>query len=263
MADFYPILARAVAGLTDPSPEARRAIFERARTALLTQLRSLDPPLGEAEIMRERLSLDEAMARIEAEHGDAAPPAQSPYPEASPPPPASPEPPRQPMPTTPEPIEPTPAPAPAAPDDIPADAPETQAIRPRIAPPREKRVAASHVRTMIVGGGVALAVAAIAAAAYYVNKVAPSDITTRPRIETPVQPGQPDNAGKLGDRVGEAGNPNAPRPGSGTPTQRSGSRLRAMIRCCASKSATKPCEGAPVDWTSVCQRSAAIGMPST
>jgi hypothetical protein len=213
MADFYPILARAVAGLTDPSPEARRAIYERARTALVAQLRSLDPPLGEAEIMRERLSLDEAMARIEAEHGDAPAPAQVAFPDAPLPPVVS-EPPR--------PFEPGPAapdPAPVALDDIPAETPEPQPVRPRIAPPREKRVAASHVRTIIVGGGVALAVAAIAGAAYYVNKVNPPDATTRPRAETPAQPGQPDNAGKLGDRVGEAGNPNAPRPGSGTPTQ--------------------------------------------
>lgn len=213
MADFYPILARAVAGLTDPSPEARRAIYERARTALVAQLRSLDPPLGEAEIMRERLSLDEAMARIEAEHGDAPAPAQVAFPDAPLPPVIS-EPPR--------PFEPGPAapdPAPVALDEIPAETPEPQPVRPRIAPPREKRVAASHVRTIIVGGGVALAVAAIAGAAYYVNKVNPPDATTRPRAETPAQTGQPDSAGKLGDRVGEAGNPNAPRPGSGTPTQ--------------------------------------------
>jgi hypothetical protein len=222
MADFYPILARAVAGLTDPSPEARRAIYERARTALVTQLRSLDPPLGEAEIMRERLSLDEAMARIEAEHGDAAP-APPPLPEMPPAPPAAnPEPVREalrPAMPAPVPAEPAAIAAPAALDEPPADAPEAQPIRPRIAPPREKRVAASHVRTMIVGGGVALAVAAIAATAIYIHKINPIDPEPRPRIATPVQPGQPDNAGKLGDRVGEAGNPNAPRPGSGTPTQ--------------------------------------------
>ena len=215
MADFYPILARAVAGLTDPSPEARRAIYERARTALVAQLRSLDPPLGEAEIMRERLSLDEAMARIEAEHGDGSPaPSQVAFPDAPPPPPVIPE--------SPRPFEPGPAapdPAPVALDDIPAEAPEPQPVRPRIAPPRERRVEASHIRTTIVGVGIAIAVAAIAATAYYIHKVAPQDATTRPRVETPVQPGQPDNAGKLGDRVGEAGNPNAPRPGSGTPTQ--------------------------------------------
>ncbi len=71
MADFYPILARAVAGLSETSPEARRAIYDRARTALVAQLRGLDPPLSEAEIMRERLSLDEAVARIEADYDEA------------------------------------------------------------------------------------------------------------------------------------------------------------------------------------------------
>ena len=30
MADFHPILARAIAGLTDKSPEARRAVYDRA-----------------------------------------------------------------------------------------------------------------------------------------------------------------------------------------------------------------------------------------
>ena len=74
MADFYPILARAVAGLSDTSPAARQAIYDRARTALVAQLRSLDPPLGEAEIMRERLALDEAVARIEADYDDTPPP---------------------------------------------------------------------------------------------------------------------------------------------------------------------------------------------
>lgn len=219
MADFYPILARAVAGLTDPSPEARRAIYERARTALVAQLRSLDPPLGEAEIMRERLSLDEAMARIEAEHGDAPPP-QPVIAEALPLPPApapAAEPVRPSMPVRPPAGPELPARADAI-DEMPADVPDTQPIRPRVAPPREKRVAASHVRTLIVGGGVALAVAAIAGAAYYVNKVNPPDAATGPRVETAAPTAQADNAGKLNDRVGEAGNVNAPRPGAGTPT---------------------------------------------
>jgi len=79
MADFYPILARAIAGLPDKSSAARRAVYDRARTALVAQLRSLDPPLGEAEIMRERLSLDEAVAKVEADYGEgpAQPPAQA------------------------------------------------------------------------------------------------------------------------------------------------------------------------------------------
>lgn len=67
MADYYPVLARAVAGLDPTSSESRREIYERARKALVQQLRSLDPPLSESEITRERLSLEDAVRRVEAE----------------------------------------------------------------------------------------------------------------------------------------------------------------------------------------------------
>lgn len=67
MADYYPLIARAVAGL-DPSAsgESRRALYERARTALITQLRGVEPALSEAEITRERLALEEAVRKVEA-----------------------------------------------------------------------------------------------------------------------------------------------------------------------------------------------------
>ncbi|MBF9234844.1 histidine kinase [Microvirga alba] len=68
MADYYPLIARAVEGLADSSPETRRAVYERARTALIGQLRTLDPPLSEADIHQERLSLDAAIKRVEAEY---------------------------------------------------------------------------------------------------------------------------------------------------------------------------------------------------
>jgi len=73
MADYYPLIARAVEGLTEQTPSARHAVYERARTALVAQLRSLDPPLQEADIERERTSLDEAITRVEADY--APPPA--------------------------------------------------------------------------------------------------------------------------------------------------------------------------------------------
>src|SRR5438477_630691 len=61
MADYYPLIARAIAGLDPSAPgESRRALYERARAALIQQLRSVDPPLSESEITRERLSLEEA-----------------------------------------------------------------------------------------------------------------------------------------------------------------------------------------------------------
>ena len=67
MTDYYPLIARAVAGLAKSTGESRRALYERARTALLAQLRSLDPPLAENEITRERLLLEEAIRRGEAD----------------------------------------------------------------------------------------------------------------------------------------------------------------------------------------------------
>ncbi|MGX1786209.1 histidine kinase [Bosea sp. NPDC055332] len=215
MADFHPILARAIAGLTDKSPEARRSVYDRARTALLAQLRSLDPPLSEADITRERLSLDEAVSRIEAEIAlaEAIEPSLPPLPLDEP----------APAPATP-PARPQAEPKPrqAAPQEMPrfdertAPAEDAQPLRPRVAPPRKRGVDPGHVRTAIVGGGVALAVALIAGAAYYVNKVAPQDQPVRQRVEAPATPAQQDQAGKISERAGGEPTP--------TPGQQSGQR---------------------------------------
>src|SRR5947207_1352286 len=68
MADYYPLIARAIAGLDPNAPgESRRALYERARTALIQQLRGVQPPLSESEITRERLSLEEAVRKVESE----------------------------------------------------------------------------------------------------------------------------------------------------------------------------------------------------
>src|SRR5437763_3121441 len=68
MADYYPLVAKAVAGLEKNTGEGRRMLYERARTALVAQLRGMnDPPLTEAEITRERLALEEAIRKVEAE----------------------------------------------------------------------------------------------------------------------------------------------------------------------------------------------------
>src|ERR1700754_921713 len=68
MADYYPLIARAIAGLDPSAPgEARRALYERARAALIAQLRSVEPSLSESEITRERLSLEEAVRKVESE----------------------------------------------------------------------------------------------------------------------------------------------------------------------------------------------------
>jgi hypothetical protein len=67
MADYFPLISRAVEGLGSSTGEARRALYERARAALVSQLRGIDPPLSEADITRERLALEDAIRKVEAE----------------------------------------------------------------------------------------------------------------------------------------------------------------------------------------------------
>jgi hypothetical protein len=67
MTDYYPLIGRAVNGLDKNTGENRRALYERARTALVNQLRSVEPALDESDITRERLALEDAIRRVEAD----------------------------------------------------------------------------------------------------------------------------------------------------------------------------------------------------
>jgi hypothetical protein len=67
MADYYPLIVKAVAGLEKSTSETRRALYDRARTALLAQLRGVEPALSEPEITRERLALEEAIRKVEGD----------------------------------------------------------------------------------------------------------------------------------------------------------------------------------------------------
>jgi len=86
MADYHPLISRAVAGLEKNTGENRRVLYERARAALVNQLRSVEPALEESDITRERLALEEAIRQVEA---DASKRAR----EEEPPPPPEPRPP--------------------------------------------------------------------------------------------------------------------------------------------------------------------------
>jgi hypothetical protein len=65
MADYFPLVARAVQGLEIKSANRRHMLYERARTALVTQLRLVSPRLDDQEITRERLALEEAIRKVE------------------------------------------------------------------------------------------------------------------------------------------------------------------------------------------------------
>jgi hypothetical protein len=67
MANYYPLIARAVAGLDLNTGDARRTLYERARTALVAQLRGVEPKLDDSEMTRERLALEEAIRKVETE----------------------------------------------------------------------------------------------------------------------------------------------------------------------------------------------------
>jgi hypothetical protein len=67
MADFYPLLSRAVANFPDATSEKRQAIYDRARNALLGQLRSVEPAPDQSVIDAELASLDAAIQRVENE----------------------------------------------------------------------------------------------------------------------------------------------------------------------------------------------------
>ena len=67
MADYTPLIARAVEGLERNTGENRRVLYERARSALVAQLRSIEPALDEGDITSERLALEDAIRKVEAD----------------------------------------------------------------------------------------------------------------------------------------------------------------------------------------------------
>ncbi len=64
---YHQLIARAVDGLDKNTGEARRALYERARNALVAQLGSNQPVLVLADITKEQLALEEAIRKVEAE----------------------------------------------------------------------------------------------------------------------------------------------------------------------------------------------------
>jgi hypothetical protein len=65
LADYYPLIFKAVSRLEPNTTETRGNIYDRARAAMLLQLRSVIPSLTESEIGREQLALEEAIKKVE------------------------------------------------------------------------------------------------------------------------------------------------------------------------------------------------------
>ena len=68
MADYFSVIQGAVGELDINTAAARRGIYERARTALLGRLRSVEPKLPKPVIESELEQLNQAIERVETEH---------------------------------------------------------------------------------------------------------------------------------------------------------------------------------------------------
>jgi hypothetical protein len=63
--DYYPLIARAVAGLDEKTAEARSVVYDRARTVLVRQLRVANHGLSIG--LKELEALEEAIRKAESE----------------------------------------------------------------------------------------------------------------------------------------------------------------------------------------------------
>jgi hypothetical protein len=69
MADYYSIMVKAVRALDRNTGDARRRLYDRARAALLAEMRSVDLALALSDIMAAQMCLEEAIGKIEADAG--------------------------------------------------------------------------------------------------------------------------------------------------------------------------------------------------
>ncbi len=77
MADYTQFLTRAVAALDPNTPEQRRALYDRARRALVDRLRGGDPALRNTDLAAEGAALEASIRRVEAAAARRASPRQS------------------------------------------------------------------------------------------------------------------------------------------------------------------------------------------
>ena len=71
MADYKELLRRAISALPENNGAARRAVYEKARSALVGQLRAISPPLPARDITQHRLQLEDCIRRVEQEASEA------------------------------------------------------------------------------------------------------------------------------------------------------------------------------------------------
>lgn len=232
MADYYSLISRAIVALPQQTPDARQAVYDRARKALFNQLRSIQPPVAEADIAAEGRALEEAIARLEKEiaasnaqqpasaktasarTAPAKPPAAKTETQKPPPLPAAQ---RQ---RAPEPIKPAPAPPPEPPPAQPsaeeawrdtltetAEAPAREPQRPAAPLPLPPRAQRPPHRIWALAGVLVALIVVVGGLAWYLRE-RPEDLSKLKPDEA--SPSDSADAGKFDGRV-EGGSPGPTR----------------------------------------------------
>nr|WP_306268170.1 hypothetical protein [Pararhizobium sp. IMCC3301] len=68
MADFYKVLRKTIEALPVATGQARRSVYDRARTAISRQLDAMDPALPPSEVSRQRLELEDSIRVVEEDY---------------------------------------------------------------------------------------------------------------------------------------------------------------------------------------------------
>jgi hypothetical protein len=93
MADYYSILAKAVNALDPNTGMARQQLYQRARSAMISELENVYPPFRRSEITTAEIALESAIEKAKVEamrrsstrtaNSDQGPPMQVPRPPAN------------------------------------------------------------------------------------------------------------------------------------------------------------------------------------
>lgn len=81
MADFAAVLRKTIDGLKENTPEARRKVYDKARSTIEAKLAAINPPPPAQLADRQRKLLEEAIAGVEADYAAPAVPEPQPEPE--------------------------------------------------------------------------------------------------------------------------------------------------------------------------------------
>jgi len=71
MADYFQTVSLAIARLAKNDSESRQALYGRARVALVEQLREINPPLSDTQLISEQIDLETAIRKVESQHAAA------------------------------------------------------------------------------------------------------------------------------------------------------------------------------------------------